>query len=223
MANRGFDRLQRARNGSALFFRFQTNLHHQPPSVINPSFVDEYVLPNRPNTALVLATIADPPAKGIARAIYDAVAPAASYFDTLGLPEPLVHWGHPGNMAVVLFAMGFYGCAKLGADIRFSDDATAVAKAKDLHPKLAIGMAFFFALGAVGGLMSLTMQGKPLLSSPHATTGLLGLTLLAFQGMLAAFFEDGEGARDAHAYLGAAILALFTVHMVFGIQLGLSI
>lgn len=126
-------------------------------------------------------------------------------------------------MAVVLFAMGFYGCAKLGSDIRFSDDATAVATAKDLHPKLAIGMGVFFALGAVGGLMSLTMQGKPLLSSPHATTGLIGLALLALQGMLSAFFEDGEGARDAHAYLGFTLLVLFSVHMVLGIQLGLSI
>lgn len=134
-----------------------------------------------------------------------------------------MHWGHPGNMAVVLFAMGLYGCGKLGADIRLSNDAAVVAKAKELHPKLAVGMAFFFALGAVGGLMSLTMQGKPILSSPHATTGVVGLLLLALQGMLAAFFDDGEGARDAHAYLGAGILALFTVHMALGIQLGLSI
>jgi len=35
--------------------------------------------------------------------------PQAEYFATLGLPEWLIHWGHPGNMAVVLFAMGFYG------------------------------------------------------------------------------------------------------------------
>lgn len=35
--------------------------------------------------------------------------PQAEYFSTLGLPEWLIHWGHPGNMAVVLFAMGFYG------------------------------------------------------------------------------------------------------------------
>jgi hypothetical protein len=24
--------------------------------------------------------------------------------------SPQVHWGHPGNMAVVLIAMGLYGC-----------------------------------------------------------------------------------------------------------------
>jgi hypothetical protein len=61
-------------------------------------------------------------------------------------------------MAVVFFAMGLYGCGALGATIRFSDDAAAVVKAKDLHPKLAIGMGLFFALGGVGGAMSLVMQ-----------------------------------------------------------------
>jgi hypothetical protein len=96
--------------------------------------------------------------------IYNALKPSADYFNTLGLPEPLVssglsslpvacargllqspaaaglrlrrhlpelswklvhcsialstvercfaqiHWGHPANMAVVLAAMGIYGC-----------------------------------------------------------------------------------------------------------------
>lgn len=28
--------------------------------------------------------------------------------------RPQVHWGHPGNMAVVLFAMGGYGAGYLG-------------------------------------------------------------------------------------------------------------
>ena len=124
-----------------------------------------------PPSVALLAAIADPPARGLARAVYDSVAPSAQFFDTLGLPEPLVHWGHPGNMAVVLAAMGFYGSGVLGSTIRWSDDAAAVAKAKDLHPKLAIGMGVFFSLGAVGGLMSLTMQGKSVLESPHAVTG----------------------------------------------------
>jgi F0F1-type ATP synthase membrane subunit c/vacuolar-type H+-ATPase subunit K len=37
-----------------------------------------------------------------------------------------------------------------------------VAKAKDMHPKLAVGMFVFFALGAVGGMMSLIMQDRPI-------------------------------------------------------------
>jgi hypothetical protein len=84
-------------------------------------------------------------------------------------------------------------------------------------------MTFFFAAGALGGLMSLLMQGKPLTQSPHFITGSVGLLLLLLQGMLSAFFEDDPGLRGAHAYFGSAILALFVVHAVFGLQLGLSI
>ena len=82
----------------------------------------------------------------------------AAYFSTLNLPDWLVHWGHPGNMAVVLFAMGGYGAAYLGWQIKLSDDPDVIEKAKDAHPKLAAGMAVFFALGSLGGMMSLLMQ-----------------------------------------------------------------
>lgn len=82
----------------------------------------------------------------------------AAYFSTLNLPDWLVHWGHPGNMAVVLFAMGGYGAAYLGWQIKLSDDPDVIEKAKDAHPKLAAGMAIFFALGSLGGMMSLLMQ-----------------------------------------------------------------
>jgi hypothetical protein len=49
-----------------------------------------------------------------ASGIRAALTPAAEYFNTLGVPDWLVHWGHPGNMAVVLFAMGGYGAGYLG-------------------------------------------------------------------------------------------------------------
>lgn len=67
-------------------------------------------------------------------------------------------------MAVVLLAMGMYGSGYLGWQIRTSDDDDMIVKAKELHPKLAIGMTVFFALGATGGMMSLIMQGKPIFS-----------------------------------------------------------
>lgn len=60
-----------------------------------------------------------------AEGIRQALTPAADYFSTLGVPEWLVHWGHPGNMAVVLFAMGGYGAAYLGWQIRVSDDGVS--------------------------------------------------------------------------------------------------
>lgn len=65
-------------------------------------------------------------------------------------------------MAVVLLAMGGYGAVYLGWQIRTAQDPVAVQKAKDAHPKLAIGMSVFFALGALGGITSLIMQGKPI-------------------------------------------------------------
>jgi hypothetical protein len=36
--------------------------------------------------------------------------------------QALVHWGHPGNMLVVLLAMGGYGAVYLGWQIRLSED-----------------------------------------------------------------------------------------------------
>lgn len=125
-------------------------------------------------------------------------------------------------MAVVLLAMGGYG-SYLGWQIRVSDDADMIIKAKQLHPKLTLGMTIFFSLGAVGGLISLVTQGKPLFQSPHALTGIIGLLLLYSQGMLSLFFEDDPNARTAHAYFGSGIMVLFALHMTFGINLALSL
>uniref|UniRef100_A0A061S7Q6 Uncharacterized protein n=2 Tax=Tetraselmis sp. GSL018 TaxID=582737 RepID=A0A061S7Q6_9CHLO len=154
--------------------------------------------------------------------IAGALQPAADYFNTLGLPEWLIHWGHPANMTVVLFAMGGYG-SWLGWQIRVGDDEATIEKAVDLHPKLMVGMGFFFALGASGGMLSLLMQGKPIFNDAHVWTGLGGLSLLALQGMLALFFEDDPNARTAHAFFGTGVMALFVVHAFLGLQLGLSI
>ncbi|XAR69649.1 hypothetical protein NMG60_11001331, partial [Bertholletia excelsa] len=137
------------------------------------------------------------------------------------LPDWLVHWGHPGNMAVVLFAMGGYG-TYLGFRIRFSDDVEEKAKAKDLHPKLLGGMFFFFALGATGGITSLLTSDKPIFESPHAVTGFTGLTLLTIQTILPALFEGNPGLRNVHGILGSGIMTLFLVHAALGLQLGLS-
>jgi hypothetical protein len=154
--------------------------------------------------------------------IEKALTPTAEYFATLGLPAFLIRWGHPGNMAVVLLAMGGYG-SYLGWQIRMSDNPDMIIRAKQLHPKLTLGMTVFFSLGAVGGVMSLIMQGRPIFQSGHVWTGLVGLVLLYLQGLLSLFFEDDPNARGLHAFFGTAIMALFVVHMVLGIQLGLSI
>lgn len=147
----------------------------------------------------------------------------ADFFSTLNLPDWLIHWGHPGNMAVVLFAMGGYGALYLGWQIRLTDDIKLKQKAMDLHPKLAGGMAIFFALGAMGGMMSLLMQKQDPFHSSHFVTGMLGLTALAFQAMLPLFFNDDPQARNMHAFLGTGVMALFFIHAALGLQLGLSI
>jgi hypothetical protein len=128
-------------------------------------------------------------------------------------------------MAVVLLAMLGYGGVGLGWQIRngAGGDAAALAKARDMHPKLAAGATFFFFLGASGGVLSLLMQGKPILESPHFISGMLGLSLLSLQAMLPLFFSEGPSARTAHAYLGSAIFALLLVHGALGLKLGLSI
>ncbi|XP_051132206.1 uncharacterized protein LOC127252180 [Andrographis paniculata] len=147
--------------------------------------------------------------------------PFVELVKSLNLPGWLVHWGHPGNMAVVLFAMGGYG-TYLGFRIRFSDNLEEKAKAKDLHPKLLGGMFFFFALGATGGIISLLTSDKPILESPHAVTGFIGLALLTIQTVLPSLFEDNPGLRNVHGILGSGIMTLFLVHAALGLQLGLS-
>ncbi|KAG0614688.1 hypothetical protein M758_6G196100 [Ceratodon purpureus] len=156
-----------------------------------------------------------------AGAITELFTPFGELVRTWDLPQWLIHWGHPGNMAVVLFAMGGYG-SYLGWQIRLSPDGTAKAAAKDLHPKLLAGMFFFFAAGATGGVTSLITSGKPIFESPHAVTGLLGLFLLGIQTALSSAFEANPGLRNVHAIFGTSIMALFLVHAVFGLQLGLS-
>ncbi|KAK1260375.1 hypothetical protein QJS04_geneDACA002149 [Acorus gramineus] len=157
----------------------------------------------------------------VAKTVQSLFGPFVEIIKALNLPNWLVHWGHPGNMAVVLFAMGGYG-TYLGFRIRFSDDVEEKAMAKDLHPKLLAGMFFFFALGATGGVTSLLTSDKPIFESPHAVTGLVGLSLLTIQTVLPALFEGNPGLRNIHGLLGSGIMALFLVHAALGLQLGLS-
>lgn len=148
------------------------------------------------------------PGGGTVRALF---GPFVELVKSWNLPDWLVHWGHPGNMAVVLFAMGGYG-TYLGFRIRYSDDMEEKATAKDLHPKLLGGMFFFFALGATGGITSLLTSDKPIFESPHAVTGFIGLALLTIQTILPALFEGNPGLRNVHGILGSGIMPLFLIH-----------
>eukprot|EP00250_Pteridium_aquilinum_P004256 c14482_g1_i1 orf=128-961(+) len=192
--------------------------HEETASSSHKQKPGQYSLKLHSVSLLPLLAIATLPGAGT---IADLFEPIAEVVRSLDLPDWLVHWGHPGNMAVVLFAMGGYG-SYLGWQIRLSDDMEAKAKAKDLHPKLLGGMFFFFSLGATGGILSLLTCGKPIFESPHAVTGLSGLALLTIQTALTGFFESNPSMRGVHGVLGSGIMLLFLVHAVFGLQLGLS-
>ncbi len=148
--------------------------------------------------------------------------PIAAIFRDLNVPEPIVHWGHPVMMGIVVLAMGSavgwtgWRGRQLGGE--------AAAKSWAEHKKIAPLMFLFIALGYTGGILSLVMQGQPILSSPHFVTGTIAILLLTTNAVLVAISGKNRGAlRTAHAYIGSIALALLLVHGVFGLNLGLSI
>jgi hypothetical protein len=150
--------------------------------------------------------------------------PIAAWFRSLGTPEPIVHWGHPAMMGIVVVVLGSY-VAYAGWSGRLSDDQEIAIKNRMDHRKLAPLMFLFIALGYTGGVLSLVMQQKPILESPHFITGTIALMLLAINGAIAAtaFGQEKGIFRNIHAYLGSAALGLLFIHGILGLQLGLSI
>jgi hypothetical protein len=76
--------------------------------------------------------------------------PIAAWFRSLGTPEPIVHWGHPLMMGIVVVVLGSYvGLA--GWRGRLVEDKDAAIKSRLDHRKLAPLMFLFIALGYTGG------------------------------------------------------------------------
>jgi hypothetical protein len=150
--------------------------------------------------------------------------PIASQFRSLGIPEPIVDWGHPLMMAIVIFVMGsFVGLA--GWRGRVVVDKKAASKSRADHRKLAPWMFLFLAAGYTGGVLSLVMQHQPVLESPHFWTGSIVVVLLATNGIISLTGFGGNKAvlRTVHAYLGSTALCLLFLHAVLGLKLGLAI
>lgn len=150
--------------------------------------------------------------------------PIAQQFRSLGVPEVIVHWGHPLMMAIVALVMGsFVGLA--GWRGRLVADEKAALKSKLDHRQLAPWLFFFLAAGYTGGLLSLVMQHKPILESPHFWTGSGVLILLAINGVISGsgFLGNKPTLRTAHAYLGSIALSLLFLHGLLGLKLGLAI
>ncbi|PPS41031.1 DUF4079 domain-containing protein [Chroococcidiopsis sp. TS-821] len=148
----------------------------------------------------------------------------ASWFRGLGIPEPIVHWGHPAMMAIVIFVMGsFVGYA--GWRGRVATNRVVASKSLADHRTLAPWMFLFMALGYTGGVLSLVMQRQPIMESPHFWTGSSLLLLLLVNAAIALFgFGRDKGTlRTIHAYLGSTALGLMVLHALFGLKLGLAI
>jgi F0F1-type ATP synthase membrane subunit c/vacuolar-type H+-ATPase subunit K len=151
--------------------------------------------------------------------------PIAAQFRNLGTPEPIVHWGHPVMMGIVVLAMGS-AVAYSGWQSRLTQDGEVAAKNRAQHRQIAPLMFLFVALGYTGGILSLVMQEQPILESPHFWTGSAVIALLSLNSLISLVGFGGEQKqlfRSLHAYLGAGIMILFLVHGIFGLQLGLSI
>lgn len=150
--------------------------------------------------------------------------PLATWFCSLGIPEPIVHWGHPVMMAIVIFVMGsFVGLA--GWRGRNVKDKDIASKSLIAHRTLAPWMFLFMAAGYTGGVLSLVMQNQPILESPHFWTGSIVLLLLLINGVIAltGFGSNQAILRTVHAYLGSTALCLLFLHAVLGLKLGLAI
>lgn len=149
--------------------------------------------------------------------------PIAAWFRSLGIPEPVVHWGHPVMMGIVVLAMGS-AVGVTGWRSRVTTDVTIADQSREAHPKIAGWMFLFMALGFTGGVLSLVMQQQPIFESPHFWTGLLVLGLLAFNALIALVgFGVNKSLRPVHAFVGSIALVLMLVHAVLGLNLGLSL
>jgi hypothetical protein len=144
------------------------------------------------------------------------------------LPDFILHWGHGAAMGSVLLSMGVIG-AYMGWQIRLGngEEVTPLTLGDTIrvaHPKIIGGAFFFFLLGGQGGLVLLDAQDKIIFESPHAMTAVLSVVLLACQALLPKLFatENGALARNVHAYLGTATMAVLFAHMATGLNLGLS-
>lgn len=150
--------------------------------------------------------------------------PIADWFARFNMPDPIIHWGHPIMMGIVIFVLGVY-VAWAGWRGRTAQDTDAALKARGDHRKLAPLMFLFIALGYTGGLLSLVMQDHPILESPHFWTGSAAVGILGLNGVISGTkFGGGQTIfRTAHAYIGSIAMILLVIHAALGVKLGLAL
>ena len=78
--------------------------------------------------------------------------PIADLFSSLGIPEPIVHWGHPLMMSIVVFVMGSaVALAGWKGRTLATTNAEVAVENKAQHRKIAPLMYFFLVAGYTGG------------------------------------------------------------------------
>lgn len=149
--------------------------------------------------------------------------PLSAWFLGLGIPEPIVHWGHPLMMGIVVFVMGSFAGLS-GWKARLTKDEESSAKNRQLHRQVAPLMFAFMTMGYTGGVLSLIMQKHSIGESPHFWTGGTVLLLLLVNGTIAwlGFSKKSLSLRKVHAYIGSTALIAMTIHALLGLKLGLS-
>ena len=156
----------------------------------------------------------------------DILQPIADWFSNFGTPEPIVHWGHPLMMGIVVFVLGSYvGIAGWRSRQLAATDPDVAMQKKADHRKVAPLMYIFLASGYTGGLLSLVMQEQPILESPHFWTGSVAIILLTINALISGtgFIGNKATLRTVHAYVGSLALAVLVFHAFLGLKLGLSI
>jgi hypothetical protein len=129
-------------------------------------------------------------------------------------------------MGIVVFVMGSaVALAGWRGRTLVTTNMEAAVKNKADHRKIAPLMYVFLLSGYTGGVLSLVMQGEPILESPHFLTGTVVISLLTINAVLAAtgFIGNQATARTVHAYVGSTALLILVAHAVLGLKLGLSI
>lgn len=150
--------------------------------------------------------------------------PIAAWFRDLGIPEPIIHWGHPLMMTIVVFVMGSV-VIFTGWQGRISQDKNKAIKSCIDHRRLAPWMFLFIALGYIGGVLSLVIQRQSIFHSGHFWTGSIVVLLLLISSItsLTGFGGNKLILRAIHAYLGTTAFCLLLLHTFLGWKLGMAI
>lgn len=151
----------------------------------------------------------------------------AAAFQTLNMPEPLVSYGHPAMMGLMVLGMGLPG-AVIGWQGRQNENKRKGVEQKKLHENIMLAFFLLAILGGTGGTLSTAMQGFDIWETAHAKSALVVLLLLGANSLLAysGFTIGNDGTpkgrlqgRKIHSYFGIVVMAAFAVHAFLGVQI----